>query len=1117
VNRFKYILLFLFVFTSHVEAGQWILTFKNDASRRFLDRELKKLKLNVSPVFSSNERSVLKKLKLNALSYSYLMEASQQETNRIQTLIDSHKLKASLEENYEVILSADPLESLQWGISNVGKPQPLYFADYTKDFLPAVMGEDSRPLSAEMEAKFPAQPVTVAVLDTGLDIGTDMRLDKMHVEFRESIAFNKAECDEWAKYQECLKEPGKTKNSCQIKFSTHDMDGNGYPMDCMGWNVVPDRDFSTKLKGSPDVRESDEGHGTHVSGIIAAASGNGYGGRGIALNAKILPVKVIVDAPNHPIAPKTSTNGGSPSQLPKPSEFDARAKKAFVNQIARGMLYALRAGAKVINLSMGWPAGVHTPLMNEMIQAAKEREVIIVASAGNDSTLANVMPCNREDVICVGAHGPSGEIAHYSSFGSVVDIAAPGTNILSTWPRHKVGERFSIVSGYGYQDGTSMATPFVAGALARLLGSGFSPHEAVARMLASARAIRENPNQSPYLSVKYVRTGNLDLTNAFTISPEPLIVPAKKEKNFINWDRRSTHVEFSIPLKNIWAAAGPVQIEGEMFHSPTSPAGQLANGAWSFDNWASGEVKNLVGSIEIEDPLHFAQDLTLKLSVRTAQKTRELKLEINVRVPMESLLADVQTIRLPIRNLQFDGDTYLKTFISSRPAANPDYLFVKVADPDWELQVAKFVGGQYEVLSRGRIKGIFTEFNSIDGRVGKIPAAVFGLYKIDFDFDGMEDYVIFFKEISLMDNQVTGFKILYFKDQSGQLELVNQIDYDNQNTHIPDSFQWMKAQDKGRSILVPAWIAQGKRPKSELPTYDPFNREPTGTLENRLYYVTSEGQKTVSLVQNKKEKVQPYLLRIMSASIEEQAQGKFPVLSAKGEGYKSQYFISMVSDGQFGEFKELVLPEFQQLYGLNNIQNILSLDGTEYQVGTSITGPSLQGTLKTTFLPFHRADLQAVATVQKPVVFTDSVMSIAATFMGSGQLAAYGQTHYELQYFDLSSGQTALTTLNKFSYMPAFLSYNLGYIPLTVQMQGRRLPSVLVSASWAKSGGDEIVVPHYNDDRLLGLIRPARYKILPGECSGSPAQIDGSKDWPSQLVFFCKGQENYFVRLPLSD
>jgi hypothetical protein len=1116
------------VFTAQAQGSQWILTFKNDASRRVVDRELKKLRLNVRPVFSSNERSVLKNMNLGMLAYSYLLDTPNKDVvSKINSIIQTQDLKATLEENTEVILSSDPFESLQWGLRNVGTPQPLYFSDYTREMLPAISGEDAHPLSSELEEKFPAQPITVAVLDTGLDIGTDMRLDKMHVEFRDSIAYNKLECDEWGKFQECLREPGKSKASCRAKFSTHDMDNNGYPMDCMGWNVVPDKDFSTKLKGSPDVREADEGHGTHVSGIIAAAGGNGYGGKGIARNAKILPIKVIVDAPNNPIGPKTSVGRGAQAPLPNPSEFDARAKKAFVNTIARGMLYALRSNARVISLSMGWPSGVHTGLMGEMIQAAKERDVLIVASAGNDSTLANVLPCNHEDVICVGAHGPSGEIAHYSSYGSTVDISAPGTNILSTWPRHKVGDRFSIISGYGYQDGTSMATPFISGALARLLGAGFSSQEAVARILASARAVRENPNQSPHLSVKYVRTGNLDLTNAFTMAPEPLIVPSKKEKNRINWDRQSARIEFSIPLKNIWVAANQVNIEGDVLRSSTSPVGRLEAKNWTFENWGMGEVKNLVGSIEIEDPLHFAQDLTLRLNVQTVwgegriQKNRELKLELNVRVPMESLLAGPDAIRLPIRNLQFDENTYLKTFISNRPAANPEYLFLKLADPDWELQIAKASADHYEVVSRGAMKGIFTEFTANDGRIGKLPAVVFGLYKLDFDLDGADDYVIFFKESSL-GNQVTGFKICYFKDQSGRLELVHQLIYDNLNTHIPDSFQWLKISDQGKSILVPAWVAQGKKPNSELPTYDPFKREPIGSLENRLFYVSSEGQKTISLSQKKmKDRDEPYLIRTMNASIDEQAQGKVPVLIGKGESYKAHYFISIFSEGQFGEMKELILPEYQQLYGLNNIQSALSLDGTELEVGSAITGPSLPGSLKTTFVPFHRPDLKSVTTTQEPVVFTDGVNVIAAAFMGQGQLAVYGQTHYELQFYDLVSGQTALTTLNKYSYMPAFLSYNLGYIPLTVQMQGRRLPSVLVSASWAKSGGDEIVVPHYNGEKLLGLIRPARYKILPGDCSGSPVQIDGSNDWPSQLVFFCKGPNNsndsYFVRLPLSD
>ncbi len=1130
--RFNFAFCFIFSFflltvpTSY--SKDYILTFKDTASRKKLDRHLKtsldfENRISLQPVFSSVERHILKEMKLSSLAYSYEIEfTDEQLSQKLRNWVQENRLHVTLEENSEVILSSlvDPFETLQWGLHNTGKSQPLYFADFTKEMLPAAEGEDARPLSPELEEKIPAQPITVAVLDTGLDIGTDMRLDKMHIEFKDVIAYNKLECDEWAKYQGCIKSPGKSKATCQREYSTHDMDGNGYPMDCMGWNVVADKDFSTQLKGSPDIREIDEGHGTHVSGIIAAAGGNGYGVRGIARNARILPVKVIVDAPNNPIAPKTSS-AGSAAPLPKPSEFDARAKKAFVNQVARGMLYALRTGARVINMSMGWPGAVHTGLMNDMIQAAKERGVVVVVSAGNDSTLANTMPCNHEDVVCVGGHSPAGELAHYSNYGSAVDVSAPGTGILSTWPRHKVGERFSILAGYGYQDGTSMATPFIAGAVARLLGVGMSSKEAVTRILAGARPLQPNPQQSPYLPEKYIRTGNLDLTRSITMSPEPLILPATKEKNGLLWDRKSKTIPFSISLKNSWIQAKDVLIEGELLHPPTSPAGVLSTSSWQLKNWVEDEVKILEGAIEVDDPLHLAQDLILKLKIKSTwgedlqQSERELKLELNVRVPFEKLLADPKILRIPIQGLKFDQDTYMKTFITHDPAENPEYLFVKVGDPKWELQILNRNQDHYEVGARGEIDGLFSEFVAPDGRQLKFPAVVFGLYKLDADFDGKEDYVVFFKDSNPFASQITGFKILYFnRDDQGQLSVMKRLDYDNQNTHIPDNFQWLKISDlsgQRKEILVPAWVAEGKKPKSELPTYDPFNRDPAESKDSRMYYLSSEGQKTLPAPKN-----DYYFIRTLSPTLEQQKKGIVPVLLGKGKGYKTDYATSVVQDNELQELKELVLPEYKQLYGLLNVQNILSLDqDTEFDVGTAITGPATQGALRTTFLPFHRSDLRAVDTLQAPVVYTDAVATIAAAFMGRDQLAVYGQTHYELQYFDLATNQTALSTLNKYSYMPAFLSYNLGYIPITVQMSGRVLPSVLISASWAKSGGDEIVVPHYNDSgKLLGLIRPARYKILPQECSSSPVQIDGTGSWPTQLVFFCK---DFFVRLPLQD
>jgi subtilisin family serine protease len=146
-------------------------------------------------------------------------------------------------------------------------------------------------------------------------------------------------------------------------------------------------------------------------------------------NVQILPVKVIASAPTGPVRPQSVDPTPLPS-APAPTERTLRWAAGFTDLIARGMLYAIRNGAQVANLSMAWPQNADSPLMRQMIALAQARGMIIVASAGNDSTDARVMPCVYPGVICVASHGPDGGFSHFSNYGAFVDIAAPGLSIL---------------------------------------------------------------------------------------------------------------------------------------------------------------------------------------------------------------------------------------------------------------------------------------------------------------------------------------------------------------------------------------------------------------------------------------------------------------------------------------------------------------------------------------------------------------------------------------------------------------------------------------------------------------------------------------------------------------
>jgi subtilisin family serine protease len=214
-------------------------------------------------------------------------------------------------------------------------------------------------------------------------------------------------------------------NSREVANNGIDDDANGYIDDVRGYDFV-----------EQDADPMDEnGHGTHCAGIIGARGNNQLGVVGVNWRVGILPVRVL----------NTSGRGAS-------------------TDIAAGIIYAVDRGASVINLSLGSPT--LSQIMEDAIQYALDRDVLVVAAAGNDGTdndKAPVYPASsaKSNVIAVAASTGGDILASFSNYGlESVDVGAPGDGILSTVP----GNQYDVMNG------TSMAAPHVTG-LAALLKS----------------------------------------------------------------------------------------------------------------------------------------------------------------------------------------------------------------------------------------------------------------------------------------------------------------------------------------------------------------------------------------------------------------------------------------------------------------------------------------------------------------------------------------------------------------------------------------------------------------------------------------------------------------------
>lgn len=234
-------------------------------------------------------------------------------------------------------------------------------------------------------------------------------------------------------------------------------------------------DLSGKVTAGYDFVDNDsdardeQGHGTHVAGTIAAITNNGVGVAGVAPDVKIMPVRVL----------------------------DANGSGTY-DWVANGITYAADNGAKVINMSLGGSGG--SAALQDAVNYAWNKGVVVVAAAGNSSTSSPSYPAYYTNCIAVAATDSNDQKASFSNYGSWVDVAAPGVNIMST----------TLGGGYGKLSGTSMASPHAAGVAALLASQNLSHTQVREKMEYNADAISGTGNYWTYgrLNAYKALTGN---------------------------------------------------------------------------------------------------------------------------------------------------------------------------------------------------------------------------------------------------------------------------------------------------------------------------------------------------------------------------------------------------------------------------------------------------------------------------------------------------------------------------------------------------------------------------------------------------------------------------------
>lgn len=244
--------------------------------------------------------------------------------------------------------------------------------------------------------------------------------------------------------------------------------------DLAGKFVSRGRDF---VNGDNDATD-DHGHGTHVSGIAAAATDNRVGVAGVAWNAQVLPVKVL------------NANGSGDMAT-----------------IASGIAWAADNGAKVINLSLGGSGGA--AVLENAVNYAWNKGAVVVCAAGNTGSSSPQYPAVYANCVSVSATDAADRLASFSTYGPGIDVAAPGHQILST------------VRGGRYESwsGTSMAAPNVSGVVALI----WSAHPTWTN--TQVRSALEN-STDPIGAATYFGKGRVNAAKAVGSPTGPTLTPA---------------------------------------------------------------------------------------------------------------------------------------------------------------------------------------------------------------------------------------------------------------------------------------------------------------------------------------------------------------------------------------------------------------------------------------------------------------------------------------------------------------------------------------------------------------------------------------------------------------
>ena len=399
--------------------GELIVKLKNDISNKIsanvvktdistLDSLNSKYGVkNIENVFPAKHESFFESL-ANNVKQTFNIEVPSRELNKVYKIkINQNTDVEKVVKEYSAVSEVEYAEPNYIYYTNFVPNDKLYSQQWSHQITSAEIAWDTEKGSSS---------TIIAIIDTGVDYN--------HEDLKTNIWHNPKE----------------------IPNNGIDDDNNGYVDDTIGYDFVDYQELVDYCNANPNIcrispredylkLDNDPmdvvGHGTHCSGIAAGVGNNNLGIIGICPSCSIMPVRagMLIEI---------NSNG-------QYYQSGGLSDDAIVN----GIKYATDNGARVISMSFG--GREYSQLQKDMIDYAYSKGVVLIAAAGNENTAEKPYPAGYDNVLSVGATDELDNKASYSNYGDWVDVAAPGSNILSTVPT-KISYSSELKLGYSLFD-----------------------------------------------------------------------------------------------------------------------------------------------------------------------------------------------------------------------------------------------------------------------------------------------------------------------------------------------------------------------------------------------------------------------------------------------------------------------------------------------------------------------------------------------------------------------------------------------------------------------------------------------------------------------------------------